>query len=268
MNSRKKSSNVKVPYGDEDFYRWSKKPTEPNNARWYQTVVEKSKAFSMPVKGFSFLITVINFSKRNYFYVGESATAVTGYSSRKFFKGGLNFAMGMVFEEDHERMKQMHMDILEWHFSKPLKHRTEYRYSQQFRIVRKDGKVIWFETHDFFVELDQEGKPLVCFQLCVDVTHLKKDENQSLKISKVLKSGEQKLMKEFVYRKERKSVFTTRETEILKLLAKGLGSKQIAKKLGIDSTTVSKHRQNMLRKTNLLNTGSLVNYAWNNHLLT
>lgn len=268
MAKKKEPQAIKLPYEDEEFYRWSKKPSQPKNRKWYETVMEKSKAFALPADGFSFLVTIINFSNRGYLFFSESAKSVTGYTAREYMRGGLNFAMGIVFEEDHDRIRQMHMDILQWHFSKPVKSRTEYRYSQQFRIVRKDGGVIWLETHDVFLDMDPEGKPLICFQLCLDVTHLKKDVSMNLKISQVSKTGEQKLVKQFTYPLKRTPVFTNREMQVLKFLAKGLASKQIASKLGIREATVSKHRQNMLRKTNLLNTGALVNYAWNNHLLS
>jgi DNA-binding CsgD family transcriptional regulator len=54
---------------------------------------------------------------------------------------------------------------------------------------------------------------------------------------------------------------TARELEIIRLLARGWGSKQIATHLGISSHTVDTHRSNMLFKTGCGNTPSLVRYA-------
>ena len=45
--------------------------------------------------------------------------------------------------------------------------------------------------------------------------------------------------------------FTKREVEILKQIARGLESHDIAKKLFISNNTVCNHRQNILNKTNL-----------------
>lgn len=52
--------------------------------------------------------------------------------------------------------------------------------------------------------------------------------------------------------------FTNRELEILKLIAAGLGSEQIADKLHLSVNTVNTHRRNILNKTKNSNTHELV----------
>ncbi len=54
---------------------------------------------------------------------------------------------------------------------------------------------------------------------------------------------------------------TERETEILRLVAKGLGSKQIAERLTISHRTVQNHTQNVLTKLQLHNRVELTRYA-------
>ncbi len=54
---------------------------------------------------------------------------------------------------------------------------------------------------------------------------------------------------------------TTREREIIKLIAEGKSSKEVAALLFISSRTVQHHRANILRKLNLKNTADLVKYA-------
>jgi len=54
---------------------------------------------------------------------------------------------------------------------------------------------------------------------------------------------------------------TDRETEILRLVAKGLGSRQIADRLGISHRTVQNHTQNVLTKLQLHNRVELTRYA-------
>lgn len=49
------------------------------------------------------------------------------------------------------------------------------------------------------------------------------------------------------------SPLTTRETDVLHLLAKGLQQKQIAKQLSISSETVKKHLKNCYKKLNVHN---------------
>ena len=54
---------------------------------------------------------------------------------------------------------------------------------------------------------------------------------------------------------------TDRETEILRLVAKGLGSRQIAERLVISHRTVQNHTQNVLTKLQLHNRVELARYA-------
>lgn len=54
---------------------------------------------------------------------------------------------------------------------------------------------------------------------------------------------------------------TERETEILRLVAKGLGYKQIAERLVLSHRTVQNHVQNTLRKLQMHNRAQLVRYA-------
>lgn len=62
-------------------------------------------------------------------------------------------------------------------------------------------------------------------------------------------------------RKEEKPLLTERETEVLRLVAKGLTSKQIADRLVVSHRTVENHVQATLRKLQLHNRVELARYA-------
>jgi len=57
---------------------------------------------------------------------------------------------------------------------------------------------------------------------------------------------------------------TNREIEVLKLVAEGLTSKEIAEILSISIRTVEHHRANLLKKLNLKNTADLIKHAIQN----
>lgn len=57
---------------------------------------------------------------------------------------------------------------------------------------------------------------------------------------------------------------TNREIEVLKLVAEGLTSKEIAELLSISIRTVEHHRANLLKKLNLKNTADLIKHAVQN----
>ena len=58
-----------------------------------------------------------------------------------------------------------------------------------------------------------------------------------------------------------KSILSSREREILQLIAKGRTSHQIADELFIGKSTVDTHRKNMIRKLGLSGAGELLRYA-------
>ncbi|MFZ5999934.1 MAG: response regulator [Bacteroidota bacterium] len=61
--------------------------------------------------------------------------------------------------------------------------------------------------------------------------------------------------------------FSERELEILRLLAKGKNSYEIAEQLFITLNTVKTHRRNMLRKLNASNTSQLLKIGFDNNLI-
>jgi len=56
-------------------------------------------------------------------------------------------------------------------------------------------------------------------------------------------------------------LLTSRESEVLQLVAEGSGNKQVAAELGISIKTVEKHRKQLMSKLNLRDTAGLTRYA-------
>ena len=63
------------------------------------------------------------------------------------------------------------------------------------------------------------------------------------------------------------SVLTRRETDVLRLLAKGNTNRQIAELLSLSMRTVENHRANLMSKLGLVSRVELVNYAEEHQLL-
>jgi len=60
---------------------------------------------------------------------------------------------------------------------------------------------------------------------------------------------------------KKKGALSSRELEVLQLIAEGKANKQIASGLGISIKTVEKHRQHLMRKLDLHDTAGLTRYA-------
>lgn len=61
--------------------------------------------------------------------------------------------------------------------------------------------------------------------------------------------------------KKQENPLTSREAEVLQLIAEGLANKQIASELNISIKTVEKHRQQVMNKLNIHDIASLTRYA-------
>ena len=61
--------------------------------------------------------------------------------------------------------------------------------------------------------------------------------------------------------KKKKVALSSREVEVLQLIAEGKANKQVARELGICIKTVEKHRQHLMRKLDLHDTAGITRYA-------
>ena len=61
--------------------------------------------------------------------------------------------------------------------------------------------------------------------------------------------------------RRRRSLLTSREEEVLQLVAEGAPNKQVAMELGISIKTVEKHRQHLMDKLDIHDTAGLTRYA-------
>jgi two-component system, NarL family, response regulator NreC len=64
------------------------------------------------------------------------------------------------------------------------------------------------------------------------------------------------------------TVFSERETEVLKLYAEGKNTQEIAETLFISAKTVASHKQNILKKTGMRTLADMIKYAIKNGLIS
>ena len=80
-------------------------------------------------------------------------------------------------------------------------------------------------------------------------------------IAKRLSESQRKLLGRPGRSKPRHAGLTSREMEVLQLIAEGDANKQIAAELGIGIKTVEKHREHLMQKLDLHDTAGLTRYA-------
>lgn len=168
-------------------------------------------------------------------------------------------ALGFIKEND--------LDILITDYSLPVMDGLEL--VKVVRRVKPEIKIIVLSMHresHLVKEILQEGisayvlKEDSTNELLIAIEHVIKD--------KVYLSDEinRMLISSLKFQEEVK-LFSDREREILKLIAKEFSSRQVAKELFISERTVETHRRNMMKKAGTSTTIGLINFGYENKLI-
>ena len=142
------------------------------------------------------------------------------------------------------------------------------------RQIRKDfptTKVLFLSAHsdDAYVEqvalLGATGfllKQTSSENLATAIREVQKGNTfYSASISKRVKDRSQKQLERGGRFKKKANRLSSREVEVLQLIAEGKPNKQVAAELGVSFKTVDKHRQHLMSKLNIHDIAGLTRYA-------
>jgi DNA-binding CsgD family transcriptional regulator len=110
----------------------------------------------------------------------------------------------------------------------------------------------WFYDHGCTIKTFEDGSPKQALVIAVEVTDTMHTHNQLNSALKEISQLKYAL---------KLSRLTTREKEVLHLIAKGKTDKEISTQLFISIQTAKKHRNNLILKTEVVNTAELVALA-------
>lgn len=168
-----------------------------------------------------------------------------------------NDILGLIHPDDLDFVAKMELYILDMIRYKFPDKVLSYKAAYCFRMKTADGSYKLFLHQGLQLTLDDNGGIAKALNIHTDISHITKVNNYKLSIISI--NGEPSYMDIDIYSPtEKNTVFTKRETEILKLLAEGLTTNQIAHKLHLSFDTVKTHRRNMLAKSGLQTTTQLV----------
>lgn len=183
-----------------------------------------------------------NMENCSYCYFGELADVLdipmeerknTIYSLYEEFVFGRTNTVDLTYRHAHE--------LVFLHYLQPLtaEERKNYYLSDFLRMHDAQGKWHWVEHRMFPLASLTDCS----FWLCMCVYTISKDTMRKPKIVNT-RTGEVRILTSQDYA----SLLSHRELEVLKLIANGLLSKEIAERLSISINTVNRHRQNILEK--------------------
>lgn len=200
----------------------------------------------------------LDFSKKKYLHITGSKQ-LTGFSDTTFFDGGFDLVIDRWNKEDFKVYNdKIFPDLVHFLKLNPIFDSANTIYSCNYRFKTKSGKVIEMLQRTSFIFDPVSGVPLASYGVVTDITHFKQNPGMIYTIESDNGSDRDLLFRKVYFKDDDFSQLSKRETEVLKWMADGLSSKQIADKLKLSIHTINNHRKNMLYKTNCTSSAELV----------
>lgn len=166
-----------------------------------------------------------------------------------------------------ERVHQLEPDVVVMDLSMPALNGVDA--TRRIKQERPSTKVLALTVHEDAKYLDVALRAGVAGYIpkraapleLVSAVRAVHDGQMFLHSSVVKHLVDRYLQPELAQRKQRRSVLTGRECEVLRLLAAGSTAREVAGSLGISAKTVERHKENMMEKLRLHNRVELVRYA-------
>ena len=230
---------------------------------------QQLNSLAAPLNLAPFASFVVDYPTRHYRSIGENAGQVMGHPVEAFWEGGLEFMLYHYhdFGLSNTEMFPDEVNFLDQH---PSICPNEVRFTKSYRFKRSDGAFNVILQQFTYCILAGQGIPFASLGFTWDVTDIAEPGKLIHKIEYLDRaSGLWNLHRRKEYYPERHpdQLLSNREIEVLKWIADGFASKEIADRLSLSFNTVNTHRRNMLRKTNSRNTSDLLRFALENRLL-
>lgn len=139
---------------------------------------------------------------------------------------------------------------------------TDFKMSYCFRFKVEDGSYQLFQHQALILTTDENGGFSKSLNIHTNINHLTKINNFKASVISINHAKPSFYNINVLDNDEDKSstinLFTKREKEIIALLAEGLSTESIAKKLYLSAKTIATHRKNILKKSNCKNTTEFI----------
>lgn len=222
--------------------------------------VEKYITNSLSIGPFFYFI--FSYPKRSIEFIHENIEQILGLDSKT---STLRDIMERVHPDDIDHLLSAEELVFAYLINDPCsdwicRNRLCYSYraldaNQQYRI---------FYHQSIALAVDQVGRLSKGIYIVTDISHLVSEVSYNVSLIGI--NGNQilshlQVKDRTIGKMTEKPKFSERELEIIKLLAKGLNSTQIAKLLFISEETVRTHRKNVLAKADCKKTAELITFC-------
>jgi DNA-binding CsgD family transcriptional regulator len=205
---------------------------------------------------------LLDFSQRRYLAMSPSIQTMLGYSAQYVMDGGVDLVMHRYHPHDGAiYFGDIFMRNLQFLRNRPVEDHPNIYFSYNYRFRNKAGDYRTILQRHVMIQSAPDGTPMLMLAFLTDITHFKNNAG----IIHTIEQGDAwhpKTHYKHIYLPEDDTqVLSRREIEVLKHIADGLSSQQIADTLYVSIHTVNNHRKNILQKTASKNVAELLRYA-------
>jgi DNA-binding CsgD family transcriptional regulator len=205
---------------------------------------------------------ILDHSNGQYAYAHESLKNFGGYEARQYIDSGWEFIKRIVPEVDYEFGNGIcHRLVFEHLYKQPVSIRHQFLFSKDHMFCHADGTRFHMLQKGMVLKCDTKGNIQLTLHIVTNINNLKKENTCCL-----VMVGPNRMNQIYTFDTNSKVLvdegsLTSRESEILVLLAQKMDTKHIAAKLFISPHTVDTHRRHLLAKLNCVDTTALVTYC-------
>lgn len=203
--------------------------------------------------------------------LSDSTKIVLGLDPKEWKKEGLNIIIDLYHKNDLKVFNEkVFPDRLNFLRTIPPTEQKNYIFTYNLRLKNAKQEYVNLRQRCCYIKSDEKGNPLITMGMLFSIENYVRKENPTIQVIEKIDSKENTcsaVSKKIYSPLNEATHISTREREVLLLLAEGLTSKEIAEKMFISENTVINHRKNMIWKSGVRNAAELLSYAIKNQII-
>ncbi|HCT23415.1 MAG TPA: hypothetical protein DIW54_08800 [Chitinophagaceae bacterium] len=215
---------------------------------------------------------IMDYQQNRFLEVAGNTEQVIGLSHTELLEGGISLLFNAIDPAEQPKVAAASFYFQEFIHQQVPNIRTNLKTNLNIKLHHKAGHQVTLLEQVLVLDLNEQGEVAYTFKHFTDISHLPSAENMVLSFMNI--SGGHNHAQLFhtvsfaqTQASEQKLILSKAELAVLKWIAQGLASKQIAEKLHISVHTVNNHRKNMIKKTGAKNIAEVLNLALLNELI-
>lgn len=238
---------------------------------WNSLLTANRQPTALPAINFDEIVSSIFAAGPCYYYVIDFFDMSISHMSAGFSEAHgmsqqeiktINDILGLIHPDDMDFVSRAEKRSYDFMYERLQPQRfTRYKASYNFRFRTADGSYRLFNHQALILTMDENNNFIKSLNIHTDISHFAQSNNG--KFSLIGLAGEPSYLNMDVDEKEHartpdENLFSKRELEVVRLIAKGYDSRRIAGELCISEETVRTHRKNILAKSGCRNASELI----------